>query len=142
MVSRAARHARTRSVAEGVQMKARCILLAMAALAAPAPAASAGSCYADPIRLGNAMAIIVASRAGPGYAHALYGKALDLFMKHATVIDQSTGGCGRERTLATTAADDRLLASPIAFCAEVEAALASDATLAQALIEAGVRMAP
>ncbi len=88
------------------------------------------------------MAAIVASRACPGFAHALYGQSLDIFMRRANVIDQSTGGCGRERLLATRAADQKLLASPETFCAEVEAALASDATLAQALVEAGARTAP
>lgn len=117
-------------------------LVALASLTLATPTAAAGSCYADPLRLANAMAVVAASRACPGYAQALYGKALDVFMRHAAVIDQSTGGCGRERKLAATAADDRLLASPDAFCAEVEAALASDVTLAQALIEAGARMAP
>lgn len=123
-------------------MRTKRVLLAIAGLVGTAPAAQAGACYADPVRLGNAMAIIVASRACPGYAHALYSRTLDIFMRRAAVIDQSTGGCGRERKLATTAADAELLASPEAFCAEVEAALASDATLAQALVEAGVRTAP
>lgn len=123
-------------------MRSLRVLLALASLALATPTANAGSCYADPVRLANAMATIVASRACPGYAQALYGNALDVFMRHATVIDQSTGGCGRERKLSTMAADDRLLASPVAFCADVEADLALDATLAQALVEAGARTAP
>lgn len=123
-------------------MTRRCVLPALIVLALNASPARAGACYADPARLADAMAVIVASRACPGWAHALYGKALDLFMRHAAVIDQSTGGCGVERQRATTAADDRLLADARAFCADVESTLASDGTLAQALIAAGARAAP
>lgn len=123
-------------------MRTKHVLLTVATLAITDSAAQASACYADRVRLENAMAVIVASRACPGYAHALYGKMLDIFMRRAAIIDQSTGGCGRDRQLATLDADNRLLASPEAFCAEVEATLASDTTLAQALIEAGARTAP
>lgn len=100
------------------------------------------ACYADPARLAAVMATIVASYKCPGYGRALFGKPRDTFVSRAEVIDQTTGACERERTLAMNAATEKMLTSREAFCKDVEAALASDAQLAQALIEAGARKAP
>ncbi len=103
---------------------------------------SAGTCYADRTRLAFAMAVVVASYKCPGYDDALFGKPLDTFIRRSGIIDQTTGACERERTLAMNAATEKMLTGREAFCTEVEAALASDTALAQALIEAGARKAP
>ena len=99
----------------------------------------AAACYADPARLSNMMAVIVASYKCPGFDRALFGAPRDTFIQRAEVIDQMTGACEPERTLAMNAATEKMLSGREAFCSEVEAALASDAKLAQALVQAGVR---
>jgi hypothetical protein len=118
------------------------ILLFVCCLALASTKATAGACYADPARLKAAMATIVATYKCPGYERALFGKPLDVFIRQGSVLDQSTGSCERERALAMSAATERMLASRETFCAEVETALASDAALAQALVQAGARKAP
>lgn len=123
-------------------MKVPHLLAALAALIPAAAPASAGTCYADRDGLAKAMAVVVASAKCPGYEQALYGAALDIFIRKTGLIDQTTGGCQRERMQAVNEATDRLLADRAAFCADVEAALASDASLAQALRAAGARTAP
>lgn len=115
---------------------------ALAGLTFGASQADAGSCYADREQLAKAMAIVVASAKCPGYEQALFGEALDVFIRKTGLIDQTTGGCLRERMQAVNQATDRLLADRAAFCSEAAAALASDAGLAQALREAGALNAP
>lgn len=100
------------------------------------------ACYADPMRLAYMMAVIVASYKCPGYDRALFGEPRDIFVSRAGVIDQTTGACERERTLAMNAATEKMLTGREAFCRDVDAALASDPLLAQALVQAGARKAP
>ena len=88
------------------------------------------------------MAIVVASYKCPGYDQSLFGKSLDRFIKAGGVIDQSTGACERERALAMNSATEKMLGDREAFCAETEAALASDTVLTQSLIVTGARRAP
>jgi hypothetical protein len=102
----------------------------------------ASACYAYPARIASAMAVVVATYKCRDYERALFGKPLDRFIRSAAIIDQSTGACELERTLGMNAATERMLAGREAFCAAVEASLASDPSLAQALVEAGARKAP
>lgn len=123
-------------------MKQLHVTAALAGLTFGIPQADAGSCYADREQLAKAMAIVVASAKCPGYAQALFGETLDVFIRKTRLIDQTTGGCLRERMQAVNQATDRLLSDRAAFCGDVEATLASDDGLAQALREAGARKAP
>ncbi len=123
-----------------MRVLAETLVFAVAMLAS-VPAESE-SCYADPARLANAMAVVVASYKCPGYDRALFGKPLDIFIRATGTLDQSTGACERERALAMNAATERMLTNREAFCSEIVTALASDAMLNQALIEAGARKAP
>lgn len=123
-------------------MKASAVAMLALLILGSSANASAAACYADPKRLANMMAVVVASYKCPDYDRALFGKPRDTFVSRAAVIDQTTGACERERALAMNAATERMLTGRAAFCKDVEAALASDALLAQALVEAGARKAP